>query len=103
MLEHARERVDAVRQQAGEPPALVAMRALVDVLGEQRQIRLRIEQEQDAEPVAFVGRERLDRRRHRDRSDDRVALVERALLVAHADRHAVGAPRLGRRRPASCS
>ena len=57
------------------------MRAPVDVVGEQRDVSLGIEQEQHAKAVPFVGRERLDGRRDGDRSDDRVAFDERALLV----------------------
>ena len=62
-----------MREQTGEAAALVAARARFEVIGEQREIGVGFEQEQHAEPMAFVGGERVDRRGHGDRSDDGVA------------------------------
>ena len=79
-------------QQAGEPAPLVRVSAALDVLEQQPQIRPRIDEKQDRQPVPFVGGQRLDRRGHRDRADDGELFGRAAGLGLDPDRHAVRAP-----------
>ncbi len=71
--------------------------ALVKSAVKQRQVRLRLDEEEDAEAVALVGVQGLDRGGDGDRADDGVALLQVAVLAAHPHRHAVGPARLGPR------
>ena len=97
VLEHARQRVDAVREQARQAPALVAMRGRRQILRQQREIGIGIEQKQHAETMPLVGGECLDGRGHGDGSHDGVALDDPAVRVAHRDGQSVRTPRLRRR------
>ncbi len=84
--EDADEGVDAVAEQAGELAALLPLGAGDQVLGEKREVGLRLQQEEDAEAVALVGVQCLDGGGHGDGAHHRVAGLHLAGLCTRSGR-----------------